>query len=142
MIFPFTLVLVYLATQWYLTLWTVASQAPLYIVFFRQEYRSGLPFSSPGDLTLPVIECASPVSPALQVDSLPAEPPEKTQMYVYPYQIESTSRLSKVLIGSLKHKHSSPLYLKKKKIHSLKALNHMIFSLKEQVYLLLVLLRI
>ena len=63
-------------------------------------------------------------------------------MYVYPYQIESTSRLSKVLIASLKHKHSSPLYLKKKKIHSLKDLNHMIFSLKEQVYLLLVLLRI
>ena len=81
------------------------------------------------------------MTPALQVDSLPAEPPGKTQMYVYLYQIETTSSLSKVLIASLKHKHSSPLYLKKKN-HSLKALNHMIFSLKEQVYLLLVLLRI
>ena len=56
------------------------------------------------------------VTPALQVDSLPAEPPGKTQMYVYLYQIETTSSLSKVLIASLKHKHSSPLYLKKKKI--------------------------
>ena len=53
---------------------TIAHQAALSMGFFRQEYRSGLPFSSPGDLTLPVIECASPVSPALQVDSLPAEP--------------------------------------------------------------------
>ena len=38
--------------------------------FSRQEYWSGLPFPSPGDLPNP----ASPVSPALQVDSLPAEP--------------------------------------------------------------------
>ena len=38
---------------------------------FRQEYRSGLPFSSLGDLPNPEIER---VSPALQVDSLPAEP--------------------------------------------------------------------
>ena len=42
--------------------------------FFRQEYWSGLPFPSPGDLPDPGVEPASPVSPALQVDSLPTEP--------------------------------------------------------------------
>ena len=41
--------------------------------FPRQEYWSGLPFPSPGDLPDPGIEPASPVSPALQEDSLPAE---------------------------------------------------------------------
>ena len=42
----------------------------------RQEFWSGLPFSPPGDLPNPGIEPASPVSPALQADSLPAEPLE------------------------------------------------------------------
>ena len=42
--------------------------------FSRQEYRSGLPLSSPGELPDPGIE---PVSPAFQADSLPSEPPEK-----------------------------------------------------------------
>ena len=41
--------------------------------FSRQEYRSGLPFPSPGDLPDPRIE---PGSPALQADALPSEPPE------------------------------------------------------------------
>ena len=42
-----------------------------------QEYWSGLPCPPPGDLPDPGIKPASPVSPALQVDSLPAEPSEK-----------------------------------------------------------------
>ena len=42
--------------------------------FSRPEYWSGQPFLSPGDLPNPGIE---PRSPALQVDSLPAEPPGK-----------------------------------------------------------------
>ena len=50
--------------------WTVACQAPLSMRFSRQEYRSGLPFPSPGDLPDPGIE---PGSPILQVDSLPSE---------------------------------------------------------------------
>ena len=55
-------------------LWTVAHQAPLSIGFFRQEYWSGLPFPSPGDLPDPGIE---PRSSALQADSLLTELPGK-----------------------------------------------------------------
>ena len=46
--------------------WTIAHQASLSMGFSRQEFWSGLPFSSPGDLPNPRIE---PASPALQVDS-------------------------------------------------------------------------
>ena len=42
------------------TPWTVAHQAPLSTGFSRQEYQSGLPFPSPGDLPDPVIEFMSP----------------------------------------------------------------------------------
>ena len=56
------------------TPWTVARQAPLSMGFSRQEYWSGLPFPSPSDLPHPGIK---PVSPALQVDSLPTEQSEK-----------------------------------------------------------------
>ena len=49
-------------------------QASLSMGFPRQEYWSGLPFSSPGDLSDPGIK---PVSPILQADSLPPEPPGK-----------------------------------------------------------------
>ena len=51
------------------TLWTIAHQAPLFMEFSRQDYWSGLPFPSPGDLPNPGIELMSPASPALQVDS-------------------------------------------------------------------------
>ena len=56
-----------------MTPWTVAPQAPLLMGFSRQEYWSGLPCLPPGDLPNPEIKPASPVSPALQVDSLPTE---------------------------------------------------------------------
>ena len=56
------------------TSWTVAFQAPLFMEFSRQEYWSGLPFSSPGDLPNPRIKPTSPVAPELQVDSSPLEP--------------------------------------------------------------------
>ena len=42
--------------------------------FSRQEHWSGLPFPSPGGFSDPRIEHKSPVFPALQADSLPAEP--------------------------------------------------------------------
>ena len=54
-----------------MTLWTVARQAPLSIEFSRQEYWSGLPFPSLGDLPNPGIE---PRSFALQADALTSEP--------------------------------------------------------------------
>ena len=58
------------------TPWTVVCQAPLSMEFFRQEYWSGLPFPSPGNLPDPEIE---PGSPALQADSLRSEPPGKPE---------------------------------------------------------------
>ena len=57
--------------------WTVAYQAPPAIGFSRQEYWSGLPFPSPGDLPHPGIE---PGSPALWADALLSEPPGNPRM--------------------------------------------------------------
>ena len=58
--------------QLFATLWTVADQATLSIVFPRQEHRRGLPFPFPGDLANPGVELAAlAASPALQVNSLP-----------------------------------------------------------------------
>ena len=44
----------------FVTPWTVACQAPLSVGFSRQEYWSGLPFPSPGDLPNPGMESGSP----------------------------------------------------------------------------------
>ena len=59
--------------QLFATPWTVAHQAPLSMGFSKQEYWSGLPFPSPGDLPDPGIEPRSLMSPVLQADSLPVE---------------------------------------------------------------------
>ena len=53
------------------TPWTVAWQAPLSVGFSRQEYWSGLPFPSPGDLPDPGSSWPWPRSPSLQADCLP-----------------------------------------------------------------------
>ena len=58
----------------FVTPWTVACQAPLSMGFPRQEYWSGVPFPSPGDLPKPGIE---PVSPALAGGFYATEPPGK-----------------------------------------------------------------
>ena len=55
----------------------IARQAPLSMGFSRQKYWSGLPRPSPGDLPYPEMK---PRSPALQVDSLPAELPGKPSL--------------------------------------------------------------
>ena len=60
--------------QPFATPWTVAYQALPSMGFSRQEYWSGLPFPSPGDLSNPGIK---PGSPALQTDALPSEQPGK-----------------------------------------------------------------
>ena len=49
----------------FLTLWTIACQAPLSMGFSRQEYWSGLPVPSPRDLSNPEIEPITPMPPAL-----------------------------------------------------------------------------
>ena len=51
--------------QLFVTPWTVAHQAPLSMGFSRQEYWSGLPCPSPGDLSDPGIKPAFLMSPAL-----------------------------------------------------------------------------
>ena len=49
----------------FVTLWTIAHQVPLSMGFSRQEYRSGLPCSPPGNLPNPGIKPTSLESPAL-----------------------------------------------------------------------------
>ena len=56
------------------TTWTGAYQAPPSMGFSRQEYWSGVPLPSPGNLLSPGIK---PGSPAFQADTLTSEPPGK-----------------------------------------------------------------
>ena len=60
--------------QLFATPWTVAYQALPSMGFSRQEYWSGVPVPSPGDLPNPGIELWSP---AFQADTLTSEPPGK-----------------------------------------------------------------
>ena len=60
--------------QLFVTLWTVAHQAPLSMGISRQGYWSGLPFPPSGDLPDPGIK---PTSPILQADFLPSVAPGK-----------------------------------------------------------------
>ena len=60
--------------QLFVTPWTVACQAPLSMGLSQQEYWSGLPFTSPGDLPNPG---SKQEYPAMQANSLPSEPPGK-----------------------------------------------------------------
>ena len=62
------------------TPWAIAHQASLSMEFYRQEYCSGLPLPSPGDLPNPGIESGSPI---LQVASLPSELPGKPYYALY-----------------------------------------------------------
>ena len=57
----------------FVTAWTVAHRAPLSMGFSRQDYWSGLPFPSPGDLPDPGIEPTSPLAGRF----FTAEPPGK-----------------------------------------------------------------
>ena len=54
----------------FVTPWTVAYQVPPSMGFSRQEYWSGMPLLSPGDLTDPGIK---PRSPTLEADALTSE---------------------------------------------------------------------
>ena len=70
----------------FVTPWIVAYQAPPSMGFSRQEYWSGLPFPSPGDLPDPRIE---PWSPALQADTLTSEPPGKPLVLIRHFYIHN-----------------------------------------------------
>ena len=66
---------VFMSSYWvvsdsFATPWIVAHQAPLSMGFSKQEYWTGLPFPTPGDLPNPGIK---PVSPALQANFLSTE---------------------------------------------------------------------
>ena len=63
----------------FVTLWTVAHQAPLSLGFPRQEYWTGLPFPSPGDLPKPGIE---PMSAELASGFSITEPPGKLRTII------------------------------------------------------------
>ena len=63
-----SIMLAYLVAQscpLFVTPWTAARQAPLSMGFSGQEYWTGLPFFTLGDLPDPGIELLSPASPAL-----------------------------------------------------------------------------
>ena len=72
-----------------MTPWTLARQAPLSTEFSRQEYWSGLPFPSPGDLPDPGIK---PASPAFQADSSLSEPPGKAMSPAKPGRVIKATR--------------------------------------------------
>ena len=70
--------------QLFVTQWTVAYQVPPSTGFSRQEYWSGLPFPSPGDLPSPGTE---PGSPASYSDALPSELPGKSSIIWWWYSV-------------------------------------------------------
>ena len=74
--------------QLFPTLWAIIYQVPPSMEFSRQEYWSGFPFPSPGDLHDPGIESRTP---SLQADTLSSEPPGKSYTDV---KIGSYRRLS------------------------------------------------
>ena len=76
--------------QLFVAPWTVAYQTPLSMGFSRQEYWSGLPFLSPGDLPDLGIE---PGSPALQADALTSKPE-----VISSYHLSSQSNIQSVVI--------------------------------------------
>ena len=77
----------------FVTPWTLALQAALSMEFSRQEYWSGLPFPSPGDLPDPGMK---PRSSTFQADSLPSKPPGKPQgslKWYLPFKIKSNTKI-------------------------------------------------
>ena len=77
--------MLYVSVWLFATLWTVACQVPLSMGFSRQEYWSGLPFCSPGDVMDPGIESGSP---AWQAGSSP--PNRKEYQIVRTHTKETT----------------------------------------------------
>ena len=76
------------------TPWTIAHQAPLSMEVSRQEYWSGLPFPSPGDLPNPGIKSKPPVSPALAGRFFTTEQPGKPHSQWQVLNPSSTTRVA------------------------------------------------
>ena len=81
--------------------------------FSRQEYWSGLPIPSPGDLPDSGIK---PRSPALQADSLPSEPPRKPQFVLVAFFYASTIFLEFAIFEIVKHSNEIAFKEEMKKI--------------------------
>ena len=64
----------------FVTPWTVVHQVPLFMEFFRQEYWSGVPFPTPGNLPYPGIKLTSLASPALGGRFFTIVPPGKPRL--------------------------------------------------------------
>ena len=75
------------------TPWTVTRQTPLSIEFSRQEFWSGLPFPTAGDLPNPGIEPESPAFPALAGGFFTSAPPGKPFVYTLTHQFKDRERL-------------------------------------------------
>ena len=80
--------------QLFATPWTTGLQAPLSMEFSRQEYWSGMPFPSPGDIPNPGIELVSLVPPVLQADSLLLSHWECLKFTKQEYKTERTAELN------------------------------------------------
>ena len=93
--------------QFLATPWTAAYQAPSSMGFSRQDYWSGVPLPSPGDLPNPGIE---PGSPTWQADALPSKPPALIFVLWYPTPVllpgESQGRRSLMGCSPWGHKES------------------------------------
>ena len=70
-------------SNYFATTRTVAQEAPMSMVLFRQEYWSDLPFPPPGDLPHPGVEPVFPVAPTLAGGFSTTEPPRKTLVVSY-----------------------------------------------------------
>ena len=96
------------------TPWTVAHQGPLSMGFSRQEYWSGLPFSSPGDLPDPGIKLTSPtLAGRFFTPELPGKHPRQPKvtglLSVYPVEAEIETTASSLPLLSAEQVGSSPL---------------------------------
>ena len=100
------------------TPWTIARQAPLSMKFSRQEYWSGLPCPSPGDLPNPGIEPMSLTSTVLAgrffTTSATWEVPNANFLAKWPFSWNSTSRILFAQIYPKKFRTPKILYTKHK----------------------------
>ena len=82
----------------FVTLWTIACQAPLYMWLRQQEYWSVLPFPPLGDLPDTGIEPLVLVATALTGGFLTTEPPGKLSLIIREMKIRTTMRYHLILI--------------------------------------------